>query len=413
MSGLANQLVVAEKDDVARGVRHLLASPILHERTDPEVFAIVRARRDPIAKWFDHYCGWTLTVEARAGYARLAKVRPESDGRRPARRGRSGRAPFDRRRYTLLCVAAAELLATPVTTIGLLAERIVHATAADAVVPTFDTARRAERSAYVDALRLLEELRAVEALDGSTEAFVDSSEAKVLYRVDATLLLRLLATPQGASRVVAAELGTDGDPPDEIARRFDGLLTALTGETRYGGAEEVSETQRNLQLRHAVFRRLVDDPALYRAELTTAELAYATSPTGRRMMREGAEQAGLVLEERAEGWLLVDPDAVATDQRFPDDGHANVAALILLDTLVASPEGLTDEQMVIEADAVLRREPTWAQKYRTDDGAQCLAEDAVAVLTAFRLARHTAGVIEALPAAARYTLAAVTTRSTP
>lgn len=410
MTGLANQLVVAEKDDVARGIRHLLASPILHERTHPDVFTAIRARRDPIAQWFDHYCGWTLTVEARAGYARLAKVRPEADGRRPARRARSGRAPFDRRRYTLLCVAAAELLATPVTTIGLLADRIAHATAADAVVPTFDTARRAERMAYVDALRLLEELRAVEAIDGSTEAFVDSSEAKVLYRVDATVLLRLLATPQGASRV-AAEV--EFEDAEQITERFDGLLTALTAETRYGGAEDTSETQRNLRLRHAVFRRLVDDPALYRADLTDAELAYATSPTGRRMMRQGAEQAGMVLEERAEGWLLVDPDAVATDQRFPDDGHANAAALILLDTLLASPQGLIDEQMVIEADAVLRREPAWAQKYRTDDGAERLAEDAVAVLTAFRLARRSGGVVEALPAAARYALTAVTTRSSP
>lgn len=411
MTGLANQLVVAEKDDVARGIRHLLVSPILHERSHPEVFATVRARRVPIEKWFDHYCGWTLTVEPRAGYARLAKVRPDADGRRPARRGRSGRAPFDRRRYTVLCVAAAELLATPVTTIGLLADRIAHATAADSVVPTFDTSRRAERMAYVDALRLLEELRAVEVLDGSTETFVDSSEAKVLYRVDATLLLRLLATPQGASRVAP-----DADPadrtPELITDGFDGLLGALTAETRYGGGEDTSDTQLNLRLRHAVFRRLVDDPVLYRADLTDAELAYATSPTGRRMMREGAEQAGMVLEERAEGWLLVDPNSVATDQRFPDDGHANAAALILLDTLLASPQGLTDEQVVVEAEAILRREPTWAQRYRTDDGGQRLAEDAVAVLTAFRLARHDDGIVEALPAAARYALTSITTRST-
>lgn len=38
---------------------------------------------------------------------------------------------FDRRRYMLLCVVVAELLLVPVTTIGLLADRVVQATVAD------------------------------------------------------------------------------------------------------------------------------------------------------------------------------------------------------------------------------------------------------------------------------------------
>jgi hypothetical protein len=43
------------------------------------------------------------------------------------------------------------------------------------------------------------------------------------------------------------------------------------------------------------------------------------------------------LEERAEGYLLVDPDGLATDQRFPDDAaHSKIAALVLLDQLVAA-----------------------------------------------------------------------------
>lgn len=112
-------------------------------------------------------------------------MRGDADGRRPARRERSGRAPFDRRRYTLLCVVAAELLAIPVTTIGLLATRVERATAVDPVVPAFDTAKRSERLAYVDVLRHLERVRAVEVQDGSTEAYIDSAEAKVLYRVGA------------------------------------------------------------------------------------------------------------------------------------------------------------------------------------------------------------------------------------
>ena len=57
------------------------------------------------------------------------------------------------------------------------------------------------------------------------------------------------------------------------------------------------------------------------------ELAYLGSPTGRQIVRRAAEQGGFVLEERADGLLLVDPDGIATDSRFPDDSAtARVAA---------------------------------------------------------------------------------------
>ena len=391
---LGNQLVGAEEADVAQGIRALLAMPILHERQAPELFAVIRARRGPIAKWFDHTCGWTLTVEPRAGYARLAKVRASSDGRRPARRERGGRAAFDRRRYTLLCVVAAELLAAPVTTIGLLATRVERATAADAAIPDFDTARRSERLAYVDVLLLLERWHALEALDGATEAFADTAEAKVLYRVDSTLVVRLLASPQGPSRFT-----TD---PEHVPERFDGLLTALVAEPRYGEPGAATDVQRNLQARHSVFRRLLDDPVVHRDELDHAELAYVTSPTGRRLLRDAARRAGMVLEERDEGWMLVDPDAIATDRRFPDDTHTGAAGLLLLDALQRGPDGLTDEQLVRATAGILAREPSWARGYQSDDGADRLASDAVEVLLAFGLVRREGAVVVARPAAARY-----------
>jgi len=149
VSKLDNQLVTAEREEVTHGIRRLLASPLITERGQPEAFDLVRRRREPIRKWFDYYCGWTLTVEPRLGYARLVKVRTVTDPTRPARRLRSGRAAFDRRRYALLCVVSAELLSVPVTTIGLLADRVGRATAADDVVPDFDTANRATRSRVV------------------------------------------------------------------------------------------------------------------------------------------------------------------------------------------------------------------------------------------------------------------------
>lgn len=399
MTKLANQLVTAERAEVADGIRRLLATPLITERSQPEVFDLVRRRREPIRQWFDYYCGWTLTVEPRLGYARLVKVRTVTDPTRPARRLRSGRAPFDRRRYALLCVVAAELLAVPVTTIGLLADRVTRATATEDVVPTFDTATRGERMAFVDVLRLLEAYGVIEVVDGATESFVDSAEAKVLYRVDATLLLRLLAAPVGASQLAV--------PADEVALRVDELLAAVSQEKRYGlpsGAHDESaprsEVQRNLWLRHSIFRRLVDDPVVYFDDLSADERAYLASPTGRQLLRRLAEQSGFVLEERAEGVLLVDVDGVATDSRFPDDaGNAKVAALLLLESLTGPS---TVEELEVAATALLDRFPKWGKTYRNDDGARQLTADALAVLSAFGLVEHGGGIVRPLPAAARY-----------
>ncbi len=320
MSNLNNQLVRQETEEVARGIRLLLAKPLLTAAADDDGFELVRRRRDPIVKWFDYYCGWRAHVEPRLGYARLSKVTDHPDPSRPARRLRSSRAPFDRRRYTLLCVAAAELLAAPVTTIGLLADRMVQATAAEPELPTFDPTRRDERSAYVDSLKWLERCGAIRPVDGSTESYLDHADAKVLYQIDTTLLVRLLAAPVPPSRLDEQE------------------VAALLAESRYGDASNpdaaVSDNQRNLWLRHSVMRRLVDDPVVYRADLTPAQLGYLASPTGRRIIARGIQQAGCTLEERSDGYLVIDPDTIATDTKFPDDGsHPKVAALLLLDKL--------------------------------------------------------------------------------
>ncbi|MGW4127037.1 TIGR02678 family protein [Amycolatopsis japonica] len=397
---LTNQLVIAEREEVARGIRALLATPLIGERGSPETFDLIRRRREPIRQWFDYYCGWTLTVEPRLGYARLIKVRAAADPTRPARRLRSGRAAFDRRRYVLLCVVAAELLTVPVTTIGLLAGRVAQASAADDLVTTFDVATRAERLAFVDVLKLLESFGVLEAADGDPESFVDDPAAKVLFRVDATLLLRLLAAPVGPSQLAV--------PADDVALRFEELLEAVSHEQRYGlssGRHEdtpsASDVQRNLWLRHTVFRRLVDDPVLYFAELTAEERAYLGTPTGRQLLRRAAEQGGFVLEERAEGVLLVDVDGLATDERFPDDGsNAKVAALLLLDAL---DEPRTIDYLQKATAKLLKRFPRWAKTYRGKDGVRRLTVDALAVLTGFGLVRTEAELVRPLPAAARYT----------
>jgi uncharacterized protein (TIGR02678 family) len=411
MSSLANQLVVAEREEVARGIRLLLARPLITERADRVAFDVIRRRKESLIKWFDYTCGWSLVVEPRRGYARLSKVRSTTDASRPARRLRSGKAPFDRRRYVLLCVVAAELLSVPVTTIGFLADHVVQATAADPGLPSFDTMSRQERMAFVDVVKLLESFGALLAVDGTTESFVDSADAKVLYRVDATLLMRLPAAPIGASRLAL--------PAEEVSLRFEELLTGLARERRYGAVVDdvvggevvaVSETQRNLWLRHSVLRRLFDDPVLYREDLTEDELAYLGSPTGRQILRRCVEQAGFVLEERAEGFMLIDPDAIATDARFPDESStARVAALLMLERIHDVPGGATPEQLNAAASELLRQFPQWAKAYQSEEGAQRLAHDAVAVLCDFGLAQRVGERTIVRPAAHRYRLVEATT----
>ncbi|MFF0191145.1 TIGR02678 family protein [Streptomyces sp. NPDC005244] len=413
MSTLANQLAAAEREEVARAIRLLLARPLLTESADPTGFELVRRRREPLAQWFDYTCGWTLVVEPRRGYARLAKVRANPDSSRPARRARSGKAPFDRMRYVLLCVTAAELLSMPMTTIGMLADRVVQATAADRALAAFDPVHRPQRTAFVDVLKLLESYDVLRAVDGTTEAYVVSAEAKVLYRVDTTLLMRLPAAPVGASRLAV--------PPDEVPARFEELLTGVVRERRYGGAvvdgtadethgeSAATDAQRNLRLRHSVLRRLFDDPVLHRADLAEDELAYITSLTGCQILRRSVEQAGFLLEERAEGFLLVDPDGIATDVHFPDDtSTARVAALLLLEPLCATPAGMLPEQLAEVGAGLLRRFPRWAKAYQTADGAARLCDDAIRVLRDVGLVRTAGGRVVACPAAYRYRLTETT-----
>jgi uncharacterized protein (TIGR02678 family) len=394
MAKLANQLAVAERDEVSRAIRILLGQPMVTRAGAPEAFELIRRRASPLALWFDYYLGWSLHLEPRTGYARLVKVPVHCDPSRPARRQRTGRAPFDRRRYTLFALIAAELVATSQTVIGALAERVHQASAADPVLPGFDTGKHAERVAFVDALLAMESLGVIAAIDGATEAFTASQDAKVLYRVDTTALLRLLAAPTGPSQL---------DAPDAEQGSVE-ILDQLLFEPRYGEIAEptagadaqdgagagVDMTRRNLRLRHRLMRRLFDDPVVYREDLSAAELAYATSVTGRRLMREAAQTAGFVLEERAEGWLVVDTEALATDWKFPDDAsNANVAALLVLDRLNDAGGPISQTELRAVAEAKLSANPNWARAYQTPDGPDRLTADALEVLLGMGLANRT------------------------
>jgi uncharacterized protein (TIGR02678 family) len=395
----------------SRAVRRLLRRPLLDAASDPDGYREVVRHHDWLARWFDDTCGWKLDVDVGAGFARLAKRARggEVDTSRPLRRSRGGRQPYDRRRYQLLCLVAAELVQHPVTTVGLLA----RAVAADAGL---DTSRHRERVALVDVLRTLIDWSALRATAGELEEFVASEDANALLHADTTRLHRLLVT------TVAPSSLPEGTGPGAA-------VVYLGAEPRYGRAAagprqpvEGDDERRLRRVRHMLGRRLVDDPVVHFDDLAEDELAYLDNPAGRQWLRARAAEAGFELEERAEGMLAVDSDALATDLEFPGPhGNAHQLALLLVDELVSRdtsgerrPTELTADQVERVVDAVFDRYPNWARSQRDDEGQRALAADAIDVLEAFGLACRTpAGGLAGRPAIARYRAGAPVTDTAP
>jgi uncharacterized protein (TIGR02678 family) len=389
----------------AVAVRLLLGHPLIDAEDDRDEFRMVVRHADWLIAYFEQTCGWPLTVDPAAGFARLAKRAVAIDATRPLRRVRGERVPFDRRRYELLCHICAELVRHPITTVGMLATAVT----ADA---RLDTSRYGERSAFVDALRVLAGWGAVRVTAGEVDAFVDSAQANALLTADTARLHRLIVSANAPSSL-PADVGVDA------------AIEALTAEPRYGEAaadiESGEDTRfagggeaRNRWARHRLGRRVLDDPVVYLDDLTQIERDYAASISGRRWLRGRVAAAGLELEERAEGFLAIDPDAIASDARFPTpQGNAYQLALLLADRLVpAQLDGtrllghLDAAELRAEVHAVLARFPHWARGRREGDGPEQLAGEAVDLLVMFGLARREPdSAVSALPALARYRIA--------
>jgi uncharacterized protein (TIGR02678 family) len=392
---------VGLEDDLAleraQAVRELLAAPLLDADADRDLFRLVVRHGEWLTDYFEQTCGWTLTIDAASGFVRLAKRGVALDPARPLRRTRGDGAPFDRRRYQLLFAVCAQLVRHHVTTVGLLAASVF----ADAGL---NTGKYGERSAFVDALRALVGWGIVRVTSGEIDAYADSERANAILTADTARLHRLIVSASAP-----------GSLPDDITT--DAAIDRLTAEPRYGASTDAdgsSDERRNRWARHRLGRRLLDDPVVYLDGLTPAERDYAASISGRRWLRDRAAEAGFELEERSEGLLAVDPDAMATDLRFPaPHGNAHQLALLLADRLVATHlngrravVSLEPEDLRAEVDRVLARYPSWARGSRDGDGPMRIAADAVDLLVAHGLARRNPdGSVVARPALARYRIA--------
>jgi uncharacterized protein (TIGR02678 family) len=431
------EAVAAER---RRALRRLVREPLLLESRDPEAFAAVVRHRAALGRWFAENAGWSLVVEAGAGYARLMKRPGRRDATRPARL--RGKPPFDRRRYTLLFLALAALDDGPAqTTLARLAEGVRELSLEDASLTPFDPEQHAERAAFVDVLRLLDELGVLALRDGDADRYARNREGDALYDVRERLLGQLLAAPV---------------PP------------ALAGSPGRMTEEERAQTEEGerVEARQTVFRRLLDDPVVYMEDLPARAREWLEG--GRGFVYERlAQDVGLLVERRLEGLAAVDPHGELTDALFPD-GSSTVkhAALLLCEWLCDRARGIAGQPQAAKAPARSRsrsagarpppacvgggtqgsppREPgpverrdgwtalrpagegscaavplveilahlaalrseygsRWSKEYEEGEaGTRRLAADALALLAAFGLAVGREGGWIALPAAARF-----------
>lgn len=278
-----------ERREVAR---HLVQSPMVTKERDPDRFRLIRRHESELDRWFTQRLGYRLHVDGDT--ARLYKTGYVPD-HRPLRTG-NGR-PFHRREYVLLSLVLAATSAGPdVISLRDLVDQVRSAAAETGIVLTDE---HADRRALVSALTWLIERGLAVELHAHVDAYASDGEA------DAVLKLR----------------------PDRI------VLLALPALAGAADADTLlAQAERRSGSRQWMRARLVEDPVLYRSDLTDAEW----SELRRRLGDEAAfldEMFGLRLEARAEGVAAIDPDGSLTEVRFPTSGTVGHAALLLLGEL--------------------------------------------------------------------------------
>lgn len=293
--------------------------------------------------------------------------------------------------------------------LGRLAEHVVMA-ARQAALDGIDVtlAAREDRSDLASVIRLLLELGALVRVAGDEDSFV-RSDGDALYDVERRVLATLLVTRHGPS-LVARHL-----PPDQAADV--GVLERRLHEQ--GAAFTDDDTNR--RLRHALTRRLLEDPVVYHDELSDAERAYLTSQRTALVRRVG-ELTGLHAEIRAEGIAMVDPLDALTDVRMPEVGTEGHVTLLIAEHLARWRADLSAAHLpgpeLVELHGLVRRlagehASYWRRSAQEPGTEVALVDAAVRRLKALGLATVAAGRVVPRPALARFAVGQPTLRSTP
>lgn len=361
--------------------RHLLASPILTAARQPAELELVRRHATALTSMFTSQLGYALIVES--SFARLVKAPlPFSAPLRPARRP-SDDSAFTPATYVHLALACAALLAPGLGEQILISALVdqIRADAAEQGITITDAI--SDRRQLVTALRLLVAWGVVTETDGSLTAWGEHPEDEALLSINRALLIHLLPNPLH----------------------------------QFGTAEDTWSQQHPAPPRRRLRQRLVENPAVFRAELADDELDVLSRERN-ELARHLDENFGLVLEVRAEGALAYDPSGTFTDLDFPGSGSAKQAALLLLDELTTALQPSAESAVLVggtrlpgvsapwpQVDDILtelatRFRSAWKNAYSESVGA--LRADVVGLLTALRLAQPTSSGLVVFPFAARY-----------
>jgi uncharacterized protein (TIGR02678 family) len=361
--------------------RLLMSTPILTGARQPAELDLVRRHAAALKSMFATQLGYALVIES--SFARLVKAPlPASAPVPPARRPTDG-AAFTPNTYVHLALVCAALLAPGVGE-QMLISALVDQIRADAAEQSITiTDGLSDRRQLVTALSLLAAWGAISETDGSLSAWGERHEDEALLTVNRALLLHLLPGP----------------------------LHQHDENDAAGAQPELDNPRRRLR------RRLVESPAVFRAELPADELDVL-SRERHDLAKHLDENFGLVLEVRAEGALAYDPAGGLTDIDFPGNGSAKQAALLLLDELLVALQPSTDSTVTIAEVVLPGVMVPWSQvdvtlaeltaRYRTMwknvyvESGQALRADAVELLTSLRLAADTDDGLAIFPFAARY-----------
>lgn len=305
--------------------RALLARGVL--LAGEPLFGLARHHRDQLAADLRDGLGYSLQISTDT--ARLykpltrAQVRPlpvpprsASESRRPV----DERRIMDARRCLLVCLIGAVLerrtLWSQVPLTELAADVLKEARAQELEV---DWRRTADKAELLDAVAWLGGLGVLTLRSGSAQRFGESANdaSEAYYDINRPRLAAVLADP---IRLAGAQRADEIERPTPAAESQQARRQRLT-------------------------RLLVEDPALYMADLDEADRQYFL---GQRapIERRAAELTGLQVERRREGSALIGAGRELTDRPFPAQSHRKQLALLLLAELcrIAQQHGQPDAE---------------------------------------------------------------------
>lgn len=389
------------REERRRALRALLSRPLLTDSDSAERVLVAR-HREWISLWFAHFPAWAFDFDADA--CRLVKFPADTrDDSRPCRVPKTKDTPLTRRGYVFLCLVLSILVRdNRQLTLKNIADSLAGIAASNTTFANHSVPlaldHRGTRRDLVHALRVLMDWGVLVVVEAQDESYISSGEGDVLYTVSRPILSRLLATRQPPSLVEADD--------------FESRLR----EIHRGAATESlreSEDFRNREIRSMLYRRLLDDPVLYDADLSETERDYWKK---RRtfILREIENATGLVAEIRAEGTAMVDPLGDVSDYSLPEsgtDGHlALLMATMLADRLRDGNNApVSVSELQAETKRLAHQHSGWRKDSREQGAEIVLTRDTLARLAALsliRLEKTDTGevVVHPLPAIGRFGL---------